>query len=357
MVKILIHFLYSVIWCIFLPLDFLCTICSADNRFHKWMNDLYHKHVRTLLTGNRMSRTSYTLSHDFFLLLFFCVISALTYKWIGMGSKDIKNKFLRVSVTSPTNDTIRFFNLNLSPDWEYNDSIYPHDFSLYFLIDNVKKNSSEKDTAQFEFSIRSSYDSYFYPITTGDVSLTVKDSLLHKPKEATFQASIVKSELRSDSFTPITISAKSDVMIFSDEDSPYVNFYLSFDKSSDMALFVDKTEAQKGDYGFHIWLNSKMDSQLIGNKPFDVVSIKPEPDTYNPYIITYSTPEKVEEVLNKGIYISTVNRDLKAKLERKSFFYSVLFGAFVSLILGVFIALLTKWRNLSRSIGRKNPYD
>ena len=153
------------------------------------------------------------------------------------------------------------------------------------------------------------------------------------------------------------IFAKSDKWIFDDNESPYVNFYLEIDKNSGFALAVDEKEIRKGACGIYIWLNKKVDSLLIGDMPYDVISVKPEPDTYSPYKISYTTPEKVNEVLKKGLYLSTVNREIKDKKERDSFLRYVLFGAFVSFILSGLIALLRKWRNLSHFYGGKNPYD
>lgn len=362
MFKFIIDLLFFVIWCVLLPIDFLCTICSADNCFHKWMNNVYHKHVRTLLTGNRMSRTSYTLSHDFFLLLVFCIISAITYNWLDKDKNVMINKYIRISVTSPTNDTIKQIDMNLNQEIDYKEALkldskikdtMKTSFSPSFTFVFYLNDDNSKDTAEFEVSTSTNFDASFSPDTTNALSLSI---VKQTSRETIYYVSFNQDE-RKDGVKKQDFRVNSDVHIFDDPYYPYVNFYMSIDKDSRSALAIDEELAQKGEIAFDIKLNSTIDSLLFGDMPYDVVSVKPEPDTNNPYHITFTSPDAIREVLNKGIFISTVNRDLKAKQERNSFIKSVLFGAFVSLILGIIITLLTKWRNLSRSIGRKNPYD
>lgn len=353
--KYLNNFMWLIIWCFFSIIDLVVAIFSPNSTFHKSTNDIYHKHVKPLLTGNRMSRTSYTFAHGFFLFLLLCALLVYVhYNIFDMDNKFIKNKFIKVSVHSPTNDSIRFFNMNLMQDCELTDTMLLRDFSFFFKIDGVKKDSTEKDTATFVVSITSNFDSSFSSDTTGAISLSEQK---YSPMETSFKTSFIKVKDEENRIPAQIFFAKSKARIFNDKAFPYVNFYLSIDKSSGSALAIDEEKASKGDYGFHIWLNNKYDSLMLGYMPYDVISVKPEPDTFNPYYINYSTPEKVEEVLKKGIYISVVNRDLKNELDKSSFLRSVWIGALVSFILSVIIIILTKWRNLSRSSGRQNPYN
>ena len=207
------------------------------------------------------------------------------------------------------------------------------------------------DTAIYNVTVASNFEAAFTPDAKEALYVNIPDK---SPKKTSFHVSFVnlprenEIEIKHPEF-----ALSSEVRIFNDEEYPYVNFYLEFKFNNDTILAPSENSGS----GFHIWLNTKIDSLLMGDLPYDVVAIKPEPDRNKPYHIEYISAEKIREVIEKGIYISTVNRDLKAKKDRDEFLYSVMLGALASFLLTIGIELLTKWRNLNQRAGRKNPYD
>lgn len=349
MLQFLIDLFWILVWGVLSLIDLVFAIFFPNGRVHKLTSEIYHKHVKDFFTGSKMSRTSYSFAHGFFVFVVFCVAFIASIYFFPPTDKDVANKFIELGVTSETGGKLQSFDMNLSQPWEIDGKInldsLKRDFSFTFYADRTITN-----TVDFAVTVRSNFDAAFKPDTSNVLSMNI-DTLGNKNTK--FKVAIANK----DSILHPLYSIKSDASIFDDGVHPYVNFYLSFEKpfsclpqDSQGNLINNKTK-------LCVFLNSTVDVNDMGNMPYDIISIKPEPETNSPYMIEYFSPAKVKEVLEKGIYISVVNRDLKAEKDRKVVLFSTLFAAAVSFILTVLVVLLTKWRNLNQRTGRKNPYD
>ena len=202
------------------------------------------------------------------------------------------------------------------------------------------------DTARYELGIKSNFD------LNPDTSITYyKNGVYTLTEKSSRNISLKVTNYKTDSVDILQsqrISFKSNSKIFDDEQTPYVNFYLDIRADS---VITDSTKCN-----FLFYLNNEYKNGF-GNMPYEIIDVKPEPETNCPYKISYESPEKIKEVLKKGIYISTVNKELKANKDKEAFLYSVLIGAFVSLLFTIMIELFSKWRNLNRALGKEDPYN
>ncbi len=308
---------------------------------------LYFKHVQPLLSAGILSHLAYMFAHGFFVCLVFCMALAASIYFFPHTEKEIANKYIKIGVSSEVGK-LRSFNMMLSQPWEIegkNIDSLNRDFSLMFNVE-----TPIPDSVKFEVDVRSNFDTSF----------KLDKSLASNIDIDTIGEEITKFNVKftnKDSSSHPCFSIKSNASIFDDKDHPYVNFYLSFDKPFSCLSRDSVGNLIGNDSQLYVYLNTKVDSLGFGDMKYDVVSVKPEPETNNPYEFGYYTPAKVKEVLEKGIYISTVNRDLKAEMDKKTTLYSVMCGAAVSFLFTVIIVLLTKWRNLNQRAGRKDPYD
>ena len=354
MLQFLIDLFWILVWCVLSLIDLVFAIFFPKGRVHKMTSEIYHKHVKDFLTGSKMSRTSYSFAHGFFVSLVFflvLVVSCFLYKQYSSGVEEIANKFITIGISSSNGGRLQSLDLSFNPSWTSKDpNIEPEKrgFSMMFKV-----NESIKHATEYIVSARSNFNASFR--TEAIEALSMKQESI-SPKEMTsiINFEYLPREQRDTLFYAFFIM--SDAPILDDEENPSVNLYLSFDQSI-IELLSDSTgNIRCNDTKLNIWLNSQRYDTLQTNMSYDLVSIKPEPETYNPYAIQYTSADKIKEVLKKGIYISTVNRDLKAKKDREAFLRSVLIGALVSLLFTISIELLTKWRNLNQRSGRNNPY-
>ena len=345
MILSFLYNLFIVIAC--LALLAIVLVIVSKFFFHFFLKNSRYVQLRSFLTGIPVSDTSYMLAHGFFVFLVFCGILLAAVYFFPPTEKAVANKYIKIGVTSEVGK-LQSFTMNLSQPWEIegkNEKSLNRDFSISFIVDR-----EIKDTVDFDVTVRSNFDATFWPDTSMVLSMDI-DTKTNKKTE--FKVTTANKDL---TLLP-NFSIKSDASIFDDRDCPYVNFYLSFDKPFSCLPQDSAGNLIGHDTQLYVYLNTKVDSLDFGDMKYDVVSLKPEPDTNNPYEFSYYTPAKVKEVLEKGIYISTVNRDLKAEKDRTVVLYSTLFAAAVSFFLTVLIVLLTKWRNLNQRVGRKDPYD
>lgn len=347
MLQILKQLFFLIIWFPLAIIDMLIVVFKPKNRFHNWINKLYKDHVKSTLTNGRMSRISYTFAYGSFhiFMIIFILLTIFVFFFNYQKANEVKNKFMIVNIDSKTKDNIRNLTADIHQIWETEyDSLQSSEaFFIGLIPDTISK-----DIANFSVEVKSNFNLEMTPIFKG--SHRMSDSI-NTPNYCKFDINYSKDkEARY-------IDLHSNAHIFNDPETPFVNFYLSFNKNNTLLPYItdsiihDMNEENKID----IWLCSQIKGG-IGNMPYDVVSIKPEPETNSPYYISYSSPEKIREVLNRGIYISTVNRDLKAQRDREAFLKSVLIGALLSLLFSIIIEIFRKWKNINTKEGAEDPY-
>ena len=331
-----------IIWLVLIPLDILFTTISPNNKLHKFSNKFYYEKVRPGITKGWASRISFTFAHGITHILIFVIAAIISWKLLNINSSEVKNKFVRVSAISHTGHKADTFALSWSTDWELDKGKLDGNFTFTYRLSKFFKD----DTAHYELGIVSNFD------LNPDTSITYYKNGEYTLKEKTNRniSLDVKNYITdsADSLQPQRISFKSNSKLFDDEQTPYVNFYLDIRADS---VITDSTESH-----LIFYLNNEFKCGF-GNMPYEIIDVKPEPETNCPYKISYESPEKIKEVLKKGIYISTVNKELKAKKDKEAFLYSVLIGAFVSLLFTIMIELFSKWRNLNRTLGKEDPYN
>lgn len=345
-------------WCILASIDSVVLLFSKENAFHRNVRKYYQEKVKTRLTNRPLSRTSFSTTHGFLYSIIVVGIILWVISQFSPSPKIIKTKHITVTATSETHDTIDFFNMFMLPVWSYqNDSLGQWFHIKFFTSPNMKS-----DTAKFCIRFETNFDTEFHP----EYKEIVKDSIC-KDKQWTY---MLESDEGERQFTFL-----SDASILNDPETPYVNLYLEFNQApSDNALMPlfektmttdsvalkDLEDKILGHIGLWIKLGEtinegvKSDADIL---PYDLITVKPEPTTNDPFHFNYNTPEKYFEVLNKGIYISVVNRDLEAQLERKAFLHTVLIGAFISLVFTLILALLDRWKEINEKEGKQDPFD
>ena len=342
MLKAIVSAISFIIWLVFIPIDLLLTMISPNNKLHKISNKFYYEKVRPGITKGWASRISFTFAHGITHILIFVIAAIISWKLLNINSSEVKNKFVRVSAISHTGHKAKLFTLDWSSDWELGKGTLDGNFRFKYALCKFFND----DTAHYELGIVSNFD------LNPDTSITYyKNGVYTLTEKSNRNISLDVTNYKTDSMDilyPQRVAFTSNSKLFDDEETPYVNFYLEFCADS---VITESTECN-----IKFYLNNEYKNGF-GNMPYEIIDVKPEPETNCPYKISYESPEKIKEVLKKGIYISTVNKELKAKKDKEAFLYSVLIGAFVSLLFTIMIELFSKWRNLNRALGKEDPYN
>ena len=267
----------------------------------------------------------------------------------------MKNKYISVSTYSKTHHKFNGLYFMWSQDWNVDGEKLDRSFSMKFYPDEP----AEGDTAHYAVCVKANFDLKL------DSSACFKNADNINYKVLSFSENEIMVEMyRSHfkDFNELLNSFNVDIIghakVFDDDDTPYVNFFIGFD---DQALVIDPSK-QSSD--IRIFFNSEyMDG--FANMPYDIQMVKPEPASNCPWHLFYGVYRKdsinvvneVQDVVDHGLYISTVNRELKQKKDRESFFYSILIGALVSFLFSILINLFIKWRNLNQSEGNSDPFS
>lgn len=338
------------LWFILAPIDMVITIFKPDTKFHKWISGFYYKNVRSTLTKDISARASYTFAHGYVHVILFIIVALCSWNLFNKKSTVVKNKYIKVITSSKTGDKLTAIHFVWSQTWELDEDSLPGSFFIKLLPD-----LGARDTANYKVCVQSNFD--LQPDTTIFPKLKHIDYkvITCEPKSIEIEMNrpfLWMNEETGEEFAQ-GILISSNAKLFDDDDTPYVNFYISFEGD---ALVPDYKSANSI---IDLYFNTEY-KDGFANMPYDIQTVKPEPRNNCPWYISYwgyyGEGDKIDEVLNKGLYISTVNRDLKQKKDREAFMYSVLLGALISFLFSILIDLFTKWRNLNLSEGQPNPY-
>lgn len=344
LLKQIFKFIYSffllILWVIITPIDLLLTVILPNNKIHKFTNIYYYKNIRIWLTNGKASRTSFIFTQGVTHILFFIIAAFTSWKLFNINSTEVKTKMMRISSYSQTHHKITSFGITWSTDWETdNGKLEGSGFNIKFRPENYNL----KDSAHYNFSISTNFDLNADTFTTYYKNLKFT---LNEKRSSYIELDVIQTE---DIFYPQRIGFTSKAQLFDDYDTPYVNFYLELEGL--LSLITDTTQ-----YEIQFFFNDEF-KENFANMAYEIIDIKPEPDTNCPYHITYKSKEKIFEIINKGIYISTINKNLKAKKDKESILYSVLIGTLVSVLVRILIELFSKWISLNKTLGREDPFN
>lgn len=333
-----------ILWFILAPIDMFITIFIPNTIFHKWINGFYNQNVRTTLTKDISARASYTFAHGFLHIIIFIIVALCSWYIFNLNTSVVKNKYIKVTTFSKTGHKFKGIWLNWAQTWNMEEGELPGSFSLKFSPDL----NAIGDTANYYVSIHSNFD--IKPDTSCFPNLKKIDyHVIHnKPNSIEVEINRPNLEFGDDEFAQ-QVTICSNAKVFDDDDTPYVNFFIEFDCQ---ALAPDTAFTNSR---IDIYFNTEFEDGF-GNMPYDIQIAKPESRYNCPWWLSYTSQDDVMDVLNHGLYVSTVNRDLKQKKDQESFLYSVIIGALVSFLFSIIINLFTKWRNLNLAEGKSNPY-
>lgn len=355
--------------------------CLARKKAFRWCADYGDKVKKSLLVGKRSSRASFTFAHGLlhFIIFLIAITIALWFQRCYLNqSLVVKNKNLNIEVESyspegyiqrdTVNDKLSFFQMgwsndslkeeglnkgmsfHFSPQWNKNDTTFfkikvHADFDLKIdtaEIRNNLKNVFANDSIDYEVERFGDNEGKFFIVFNLKV-LPVKNQ---------------ENALQRD-FSFVTNNEMYDK-----DDPPYLNYYINFSFNHLLELEPTKTRSNN-ELCFSYWdsktfAHEKDSVQAISNmpyfnEPYELLDVKPEPDTNHPYILIYNG-ESFKEAIERGVYLKILNREKLQQNDRRAFFNTVLIGALVSFMLTVLIELFTKWRNLNLRSGNKDPY-
>lgn len=338
-----------ILWCLLTPVDMIITIFNPNTRFHSWISGFYYQNVRSTLTKDISARVSYTFAHGFVHVIIFIIVALCSWTIFNKNSSVVKNKYIKISTYSKTGHKFEAIHFNWAQTWELDEDSLSGAFYIGLIPD-----LGARDSAHYYVCVKSNFDlqpdTSLFP-TLNHIEYNV---ITCEPRiiEIEMNRPYLQINESPEEFVQ-GIKVFSNAKLFDDDDTPYVNFYVSFDCQ---ALAPDRS---KENSYIDIYFNTEF-KDGFANMPYDIQTVKPEPRNNCPWWISYWNTENedaINEVLKNGLYISTVNRDLKQKKDREAFLYSVLLGALISFLFSILIDLFTKWRNLNMSEGRPNPYS
>ncbi|MBP3253181.1 MAG: hypothetical protein J6M30_01565 [Bacteroidales bacterium] len=101
-----------------------------------------------------------------------------------------------------------------------------------------------------------------------------------------------------------------------------------------------------------IFYNAKRDAEMIDDvldtPPLVFNKIIPTPSKITGDMIAFDGKEKVEEILNGGLYLEGVDLNLQQRAEKIQLLFTVLIGVIITFALDVFVNLILKWRKLNK---------